>query len=155
MVLVLFVEPYCALCYESFLDAKQYVQNHKNIKIIIQHFPIYGKYSYLTTCALLAAHQYGQYTPYKKRLHEKSEKDIPTYEELLGIAKELGIQPKAFEAKLRSIEVRDIVRESLSLVKALKIDATPTYVLLHPKLKQPKIIVGLEKISEVIKPDTL
>jgi protein-disulfide isomerase len=150
-LVLLFIEPYCAFCHESFKNAQEYVKKHRNIKVIAHYFPIYGQFSYKAACAILAGHKAGKHQHFHQELQKRTLKKMKFLDEsdLLQIASDASLDREKFKAAMLSEEIASTIRETLELVQIFKIDATPTTILFRKKGLPPEVSEGQVPLQEV------
>jgi protein-disulfide isomerase len=145
VTVLLFVDPYCPVCHKSLTRLIYATKKLPKLRVIIHYTPLSGSDSYNAARALLVAHQQKNPALIKGILGQTLEKTL-TLDDLVKEGKKAEIND--FEKQMNATSTRDALRETLTLMKALQIEATPSFVLLTPKLRY--FVEGETKPKELL-----
>lgn len=156
VVIELYSDYVCPLCYINNIMLHQAVKEYKNIKIIHHNYPFDKECNpYLTlnlhprACFMsrgaIAAQNQGNYWEMSSLLYENQPKNV---DEILKLAEKLNFDKDKFLKDMNSEETAKIISEELKKGQDLNIDATPTmiingetYVGVKPYFKLQEILV--------------
>lgn len=130
VTVLLFIDPYCPVCHKSLTRFLYATKKLPRLRLIIHYTPLSGSDSYNAARALLIAHQQKNQALIKGVLSQTLQKTL-TLQDLFKEGQKAGI--KDIEKKMSAATTQDALRETLRLMKALQIEATPSFVLLAPK----------------------
>lgn len=142
--LVVFIDPYCGYCKKFHEELNAFLNTHKNVKVILKYLPIMGKNSDVAIKAMFAAKNQGKYDKLQKVIFE-SESSL-TQQQLLKIARSIGINTKKLEADMKNKEIQSHIDKSLELSKIIGINGTPALII-----GEIKIVPGYVSSEELAK----
>ena len=151
VVVELYSDFVCPLCYINNIILHQIVKDFKNIKIVHHNFPFDSECNkFLTTnihpkaCFMskgaIAARKQGNYWEMASLLYENKPQSI---EAMLGLAEQLGFDKAKFIEHLNSKEVIDEIQAEINKAEELKINATPTMFINDER------VVGVKSYSQL------
>lgn len=155
VVIELYSDYVCPLCYINNIMIHQAVKEYKNVKVIHHNYPFDKECNpYLTfnmhpnACFMskgaIAAKNQGNYWGMSSLLYENHPKNI---DEMMQLADKLNFDKKKFLEDLNSKETMDIILKELDDGHKLEIDATPTMII------NGETIVGVKpyyKLQEIL-----
>lgn len=137
VVIELYSDYVCPLCYIHNIMLHQAVKEFKNIKIVHHNFPfdkecnpyvsvnMHPKACFMSRGAIAARNQ-GNYWEMSSLLYEKQPKKL---EDMLKLADELGFDKDKFVQDLESQETADEIATELEKAHELDLDSTPTMII--------------------------
>ncbi len=130
-VAIMFSDPYCGHCSQSMTNFEAYIQKHPQARLIIHNYPIYGKSSHQAVLAFLAAHLQTKYLPFYKAFQKavQAKKNTLNEEELLQVAKNLGLNISQFKKDLAGETTKGLLKKTIALGKDFHVTGTPTFVV--------------------------
>ncbi len=128
VVLVEFLDYSCGYCKKVLPSIIKFIEEDKNIKVVFKELPILGPNSELTAKAALAVHiiSPNKYFAFHKKLMGGQ---VGGQESINTAAKELGIDVKAMEEKMKSPEIEKIIAKNRELASSIGIHGTPAFVV--------------------------
>jgi protein-disulfide isomerase len=128
IVIAEFFDYSCGYCKKVFPTIIKLVEEDKNIKLVLKELPILGPNSELATRAALAVHLISpsKYFEFHKKLmggHVAGQDSIDT------VAKDLGIDVKAMQEKMKSPDVEKVISKNKDLAANIGIHGTPAFVV--------------------------
>lgn len=142
--LVVFIDPYCGYCKKFHEELNALLKTHKDIKVIFKYLPIMGKNSIVAIKAMFAAKNQGKYDKLQKVVFE-SESSL-TQQQLLKIARSIGINTKKLEADMKNKEIQSHIDKTLELSKIIGINGTPALII-----NETKVVPGYVSSEELAK----
>lgn len=153
-IVIEFADFQCPSCAVFAPVLNQFVDEHKdNIKFIMKYFPLVSihKNAMNSAYAAQASANQGRFWEMHDLLYSKqaewSELDN-VEEQFIAYAKELGLDPDKFKDDYLSKEVRDIIRDDMSLSLRLGLDSTPTLFINGKKYVGPPTIADFNSALE-------
>jgi protein-disulfide isomerase len=130
ITLIEFLDYRCGYCKRAHDEVAKLLENDGNIRLIVKEFPILGEQSVLASRYAIATRHIAGDEAYKS-LHDAlmTFNGEITTRSLGRLAKGLGLDAEAIEAKMDSEEVSDEIRLTRALAQRLQISGTPTFVL--------------------------
>lgn len=137
VIIELYSDYVCPLCYINNIMLHQAAKEFKNIKVIHHNYPldkecntyvsinIHPKACYMSKVAI-AAREQGNYWGMASLLYEKQPKKD---EDVMNLVDELGIDSKKFFADMYSSSVEKEILKEIDYAEELEIDATPTMII--------------------------
>lgn len=128
VVIAEFFDYSCGYCKKVFPNFIKLIDEDKNVKVVFKELPILGPNSDLAAHAAIAVHiiNPNKYFEFYKAVMGGH---INGQESLNSIAKSLGIDAKAMEAKMKSAEVEKILNTNKELASNIGIHGTPAFVI--------------------------
>ena len=134
VVIELYSDYVCPLCYINNIMLHQAVKEFKNIKVVHHNYPFDKEcnpyinvnmhpYACFMSKAAIAARKQGNYWEMSSLLYEKQPK---RNNKLLEIVEQLGLDKEQFLKDLNSKEVEQEIESELVKAEELEIEATPT-----------------------------
>ena len=156
VVIELYSDYVCPLCYINNLMLHKAVKEYKNIKVIHHNYPFDKECNkYLTynihpnACFMskgaVAAQNQGNYWEMSSLLYENKPKNI---NEMVKLAEQLNFDKEKFVKDVNSNKTADIILKEIDAGQALEIDATPTMIINGEK------VVGVKpyyELTEILK----
>lgn len=156
VVIELYSDYVCPLCYINNIMLHQAVKEYKNIRVIHHNYPFdkeCNKYIVINmhpnACFMskgaLAAKNQGNYWEMSSLLYENQPKNI---DDLLKLAEKLNFDINKFVSDMNAKETADIIRDEINKGQTLEIDATPTMIINGDKVVGVKPYYKLKEILE-------
>jgi len=128
VTIVEFFDYSCGYCKKVLPSFAKIVEDDKNVRAVFKELPILGPNSELSARAALAVYVVApaKYFDFHKKLmggHVTGQDSINT------LAKEMGIDTSAMEAKMKSPEVEKILAKDRALANAIGIHGTPAFIV--------------------------
>lgn len=156
VVIELYSDYVCPLCYINNIMLHQAVKEYKNIKVIHHNYPFDKECNpYMTynihpdACFMsrgaVAAQNQGNYWEMSSLLYENKPKNL---DKMLELAEKLNFDKEKFIKDVESKETADIIRKEIEEGQKLEIDATPTMIINGER------VVGVKpyyKLTEILK----
>ncbi len=115
--------PYCAKMEDTV--ARLLAAYPEEVKVVFKHFPLrMHRYAGLAALAAIAAQQEGKFWQFHDRLFA-AQKEL-SQQKILAIAKEVGLDEKAFIAAIGSAEVKERLARDMAEGKKAGVTGTPT-----------------------------
>jgi protein-disulfide isomerase len=143
VTMVEFFDYNCPYCKSALPDLVQLLKADPKLKLVLKEYPVLGQGSVEAAQVSIAV-----------RMQDKSgEKYLAFHQKLFGgrgpadkaralaAAKEAGLDVDRIEKDLGSDEVRETLKESLSLADAIGIDGTPSYII------GPDVVTGAQDFA--------
>lgn len=127
VTVVEFLDYQCGHCKHAAPMMQQLLQNDSNVRVVFKQLPIFGEGSEFAARAVLAAQQQGKYAALDHAL--MIAKPPFTREQILSIAKSVGLDTKKLEADMNSAEISKEIDNNKELAGALNIPGTPAFVV--------------------------
>lgn len=156
VVIELYSDYVCPLCYTNNIMLHQAAKEYKNIKIIHYNYPfdkecnpymqvnMHPKACFMSKGAISAKKQ-GNYWEMSSLLYENQPKNI---EEMLVLSEKLGFNKEQFLKDMSSEQTSKELSEEIEKASAFNIDATPTMYISGKKYVGVKPYYKLKKILE-------
>lgn len=130
-IAIVFTDPYCGHCHQALDNFEKYAGNQKDIKLIIHNYPLFGKGSKEAVEAFLAAHLQHNYFKFYRAFRACFEKQKKTLQkdDLLRVAKEVGLNTQKFQKDVSGPEVKQLLKETIRVGKDFNITGTPTFII--------------------------
>mgnify|MGYP003292442926 CR=1 FL=1 len=156
VVIELYSDYVCPLCYINNIMLHQAVKEYKNIKVIHHNYPfdkecnpyltvnIHPNACFMSKVAIAAKNQ-GNYWEMSSLLYEKQPL---SYKKAIELANDLKLNQEKFLADIDSNETSKIISKELTDGYALEIDATPTMIINSDKVVGVKPYYELKSILE-------
>lgn len=156
VVIELYSDYVCPLCYINNIMLHQAVKEYKNIKVVHHNYPfdkecnpyltynLHPKACFMSKAALAAKNQ-GNYWEMSSLLYENQPKN---QESVLKLAEKLNFDSEKFLSDMNSKETADIIAKELANGQKLDIDATPTMFINGDKIVGVKPYFKLKEILE-------
>ena len=156
VVIELYSDYVCPLCYINNIMLHQAVKEYKNIKVVHHNYPfdkecnpyltynLHPKACFMSKAALAAKNQ-GNYWEMSSLLYENQPKN---QESVLKLAEKLNFDSEKFLSDMNSKETADIIAKELANGQKLDIDATPTMFINGDKVVGVKPYFKLKEILE-------
>lgn len=156
VVIELYSDYVCPLCYINNIMIHKAVKEYKNIKVIHHNYPFDKECnSYMTinihpyACFMskgaLAAKKQGNYWEMSSLLYENQPKKM---DDMLKLADQLGFDKEQFIKDFNSAETNDKIVKEIKEAVELKIDATPTMYINEEQVVGVKSYNELKKVLE-------
>lgn len=140
--IVVFLDPLCKYCKKFHPILLQAVEKHKDLKVIMKDFPIFGKNSEDIVKLKLAAYKESpaKYAEFERKTYEQEE---PNVDELLKTAQQCGYDDAKLKHEMSDASIAAQIKNTTELAQRLGIEGTPA------------IIVNNELIPGYVELDTL
>lgn len=137
VVIELYSDYVCPLCYINNIMLHQAVKEYKNLKIVHHNYPfdkecnpyltfnVHPKACFMSRAAIAAKNQ-GNYWEMSSLLYENQPKN---FEEVLKLAEKLNFDKKKFFDDMDSKTTLDMLSKEIENGQNLNIDATPTMII--------------------------
>jgi protein-disulfide isomerase len=150
----------CPACQQFFTNVETPLKTEykDRIKFVYKHFPLSIHASALKAAqAAEAAGEQGKFWEYHAKLFERQAQDananngdIWTNEELIGYARELGLDTQKFEESLKSEKFRKAVKDSQKEAEDRGFSGTPTILINNEPISNPTYETVKAKIDELL-----
>jgi protein-disulfide isomerase len=129
VTIVEFSEFQCPFCARVLPTQKQILDTYGDkVRIVFKHNPLpFHQDAPLASQASLAAGKQGKFWEMHDKLFE-NQKDLKR-ESILGYAKDLGLDMKAFEADMDSQAVKDVIKADMELANKVGARGTPNFII--------------------------
>ena len=156
VVIELYSDYVCPLCYINNIMLHQAVKEYKNIKILHHNYPfdkecnqylminVHPNACFMSRGAIAAQNQ-GNYWEMSSLLYENQPKNN---EEILKLAEKLNFDKTKFLNDMESRETKALIQKELDEGQKLEIDATPTMIINGDKIVGVKPYYKLKEILE-------
>lgn len=156
VVIELYSDFVCPLCYINNIMIHQAVSEYKNLKVIHYNYPFDKECNYslqynihpgacFMSQGAIAAEKQGNYWEMSSLLYEKHPRND---EEMLKLADELGFNKEQFIKDLNSIETKNRIRTDIEKGESKKVDGTPTMIINGETIVGVKPYFTLQEILE-------
>jgi len=130
LTLVEFVDYRCSFCRQAFPEMMTFVAEDANVRLVIKELPILSPESELMSRFAISVLQLGDAERYLAAHEALIGWTDPVTEVTLGaLATELGLDPGAVFARMRTSAVTTVLAENRSLAQRLQISGTPTFAM--------------------------
>lgn len=140
-----FFDYQCGYCKKITPDLKALLDDNKDVKLVLREFPILGEASVFAAKAALASRAQGKYIEFHNKLMAAD--GHLTQDQMLEIAKSVGLDTARLTADMESIDVDTEIRKNYRLAQMLGVQSTPT-ILIGKKLYQGAM--GLDNMSKAV-----
>ncbi|MCS6291946.1 MAG: DsbA family protein [Nitrospira sp.] len=127
VTVVEFFDYRCLFCKQAAGAVTQLQTEDRNVRVVYKDFPILGELSVLAAKAALAAHTQDKHQQFHEALLA-SEVEL-TREEMIAIAKRIGLDVKRLETAMQSPELQATLDRNLALGFKLGISGTPGFIV--------------------------
>lgn len=127
VTVVEFFDYNCGFCRRAIPHLARLIESDKNVKVVFQELPIFGKDSEDASRVALAAAKQGKYWDVHKALLETPGKANAA--KALKIAKKLGLDMDKIKADMKSDEVTNAIRQVQALARKMGINGTPHFFI--------------------------
>lgn len=141
---VLFIDPYCGYCHKAFADL-----NKQKTAVLVRFVSLLGEGSALAVKALKAAAMQGKWVEMLQKISQASR--THTADQLRKMAEALGLNGEKFSNDMHHPREKEALAQQNTLMEALKISATPTYITYTGDVfegYQPKFSESIKAIYE-------
>ena len=104
-----------------------FVRQDGNVKLVVKNFPVIGPGSRIAARAARASARQGKFEEFHTQLFET--RVAFTKDNLLALAKDVGLDPIALGRDMDTINVADDVTINYDQARQLKITSTPTFII--------------------------
>ena len=130
IVIVAFVDLYCAYCKKSDYEIRKILKLNKDIKYIIKHFPILGESSMLAARASISVRLEENFNVYLKFYNNlMMSKSKLSLTEIERIAVNSGANTDIMIRTLYTSKVDKIINANYKVGEMLGIEGTPTFII--------------------------
>ena len=130
ITLVEFMDYRCGYCRKAHSEVAELIASDGNIRYIVKEYPILGPESELASRFAIATRLTEGDVAYKEVYNGLFVfKGAMTKENLVTVAKELGLDGDAIAAVMAEERVTDILSRSVGLGQTLGVNGTPTYIV--------------------------
>ena len=143
----------CGHCKSQSKVMDELIKKHKDIKLVLKDFPIFGERSIYTAKATMSAYKINK----KSYLHfhdllmtNKKGLDKKT---VLSLAKKAGYNQSSIEKMINSTSINEQMKNEMELAKKLNIQFTPFIIVANADLSKIETVPGaaqLEQLEKVI-----
>ncbi len=127
VTVVEFFDYRCGVCKRVHDTVAELVRSDGKIRRIYKEWPILGPQSVAAARAALASRKQGKYIVFHDALMKH--RGALGMDQILGIAKGVGLDPDRLRKDMGSPEIDSVLRENYALAEALKINGTPSFVI--------------------------
>lgn len=128
VTLVEFFDYQCGHCVKMKSVVNELIKKNANLRVIFKEFPIFGKESEMASRVAIVAAIQGKYMPLQSALFN-ADKRLDE-QQIMTIAKEVGLDMNALKKDMNSKKVSDILEESRKLAESIHLMGTPAFVVL-------------------------
>ena len=104
-----------------------FVRQDGNVKLVVKNFPVIGPGSRIAARAARAAARQGKFEQFHLQLFET--RTAFTKDNLLALAKDVGLDAVALSRDMDTVDVADDVTINYDQARQLKITSTPTFII--------------------------
>ena len=146
VVIAVFSEFQCTYCRQVASMLEQVLaRNPDSVKVVFKHYPIpRHTYAAKAAAAAMAAAADGKFWEYHDRLFDKDVFGKLSDQKFLDIAKELGLDPKAFAVKMNDPRITTKVRSDSREGQLAGVRGTPT-IFVNGKLLRNRSLNGFQE----------
>jgi protein-disulfide isomerase len=128
VTIVEFFDYSCGYCKKVLPAFAKIVEEDKNVRAVFKEFPILGPNSELAARAALSVYAIApaKYFDFHKKLMDGH---VSGQDSINSIAKGLGVDVSAMEAKMKSPEVEKTIAQDRALASAIGIHGTPAFIV--------------------------
>lgn len=127
IVVVEFMDYQCGHCRDMGETIEQFVSNNPDVRVVVREFPIFGGQSLMAAKAALVAADQGKFAEFHAALMNAP---MPLTEKKIDdIAEKLGMDVAALQKAMNQPDINKQIRDNFMLARALKINATPAFVV--------------------------
>ena len=116
--------PYCRQVTPIMADAEA---ADPQLRVVYKEFPILGPNSTLSAKAALAVHRQGKYLAFHKAM--MLDRGLADEAKVLRIAAKIAVDLERMKSDMRDPALEAMVNRNLALAQALRINATPSFVI--------------------------
>ncbi|MBM2846495.1 MAG: putative Oxidoreductase, DsbA-like [Bacteroidetes bacterium] len=127
MTVIEFFDYRCEYCKRVASAVKQLQKDEPGVRVVYKDFPILGEASVFGARAALAAWKQGKHQAFHEAMLA-SENEL-TQEEVVAIARRVGLDVEKLEADLRAPEWQAAIDRNRALANLLGISGTPGFVV--------------------------
>ncbi len=127
VTLVEFFDYRCPYCKKFEPELEALIKEDPNLRVVYKKFPILGPASTFATRVALAARRQGKYDEFHRAMINA--KGAMTEGAILDTAKSVGIDLEKVKAEMNAPEIDGMIKRNFELAAALKVNATPTFVI--------------------------
>lgn len=122
-----FMDYQCGHCKEMSPIIDQIVKADPEVRVVIKEFPIFGETSEFASKAAIASVKQGKFWPFHLALMKDT--NPLSHEEVLKIAKSVGIDTAKLESDMKDPAITDQLKDNFKLAQALGLMGTPALVV--------------------------
>jgi protein-disulfide isomerase len=143
VTMVEFFDYNCPYCKRALPEVLQLLQADPKLKLVLKEYPVLGQGSVEAAQVSVAARMQDKTGKKYLEFHQKLLGDRGPVDKAraLAAAKEVGLDVDRIEKDLGSDEVRDTLKESLTLADAIGVDGTPSYII------GPDVVTGAQDFA--------
>jgi protein-disulfide isomerase len=127
VTVVEFYDPRCPYCRRMLAGIDAMLQKDRNIRFVYKDIPVLGQPSLMEARAILAAQNQGGYLKMQAALMKDAAQ--PSEAMIRATAKDVGLDADKLVADMNAPQVTQRLRANLALMKDLKIQGTPAFVV--------------------------
>ncbi|MFZ1471042.1 MAG: DsbA family protein [Paracoccaceae bacterium] len=149
ITVVEFMDYRCGYCRKAYQEVEDLVSSDGNIRFVLKEFPILGEESMLASQFAIAVKLVGGDAAYKSA-HDAliNLRGDVTEETLTRLAGDLGQDPAAVMARMKTPEVMAIITANHDLATTMEINGTPTFVIDNTMVRGYVPLDGMRQIVE-------
>lgn len=137
ITLVEFFDYQCPYCKRISPAINQLIQDNKEVRVVYKELPIFGDSSIFAAQAALAAQMQNKYLPFHNAL--MTAKPPFTSEQVLGIAKSVGIDVNKLQADMKAPAVMDEIKNNVALANQMQLVGTPAFIAANVKVNGKQV----------------
>jgi protein-disulfide isomerase len=145
VTLVEFFDYRCPYCKKFEPELEALIKEEPDLRVVYKEFPILGPSSVIAARVALAARLQGKYDALHRAMLDL--KGPVTTEAIFDTAQSVGINVDKVKSDMNSPDIGNIIKQNFALAEALRVQATPTFVLGKELLPG---VVGKEKLRALI-----
>ena len=127
VTVVEFFDYNCRYCVKAFEDIMKFIEEDKNIRVVLLDMPILSQSSQIMATIGLAANKQGKYFEMHKALMEYS--GSQSEEAFLTLAKDIGLDIEQLKKDMNSAEIKSMISKNRAMSHNLGIQGTPGFVV--------------------------
>ncbi|MEO0729330.1 MAG: DsbA family protein [Pseudomonadota bacterium] len=116
----------CAWCKRALDEVQKLVDKDKDVRVVMKEMPIFGEDSTFAAKAAMASKKQGKYWPFHVALMRERR---VTKDNVMDIAKRVGIDTAKLEADMNDPAFDAAIRETMQVAEQLGIQCTPGFVI--------------------------
>jgi protein-disulfide isomerase len=127
VTLVEFFDYQCPYCKETAAIVDGLIAGDPGVRIVMKEYPVLPAPSDFAARIALVAARHGRFAAFHDAIYKLDGR--LTEERILGVAAQIGLDPKAARREARDPEIDAAINANLDLGKNLAIDGTPSFIV--------------------------
>lgn len=150
---VVFLDPLCKYCKKFHPILLQAVEKHKDLKVIIKDFPIFGKDSQEIVKLKLAAYKQSpeKYVEFERKTFEQEDTNLDAF---FKTAQQSGYDETKLKHEMSNTEIASQIKQTTELAQRLGIEGTPAIIINNELIPGYVELETLDKLIDPTKKNT-